>query len=80
MITTRYTLKRYLRRHRQYESYQVLLRERLIGDHVIWTTEIDREEVPTWATLELGLMGRTKWRSRLVEQHSALLNLPNDQR
>ncbi len=52
---------------RTFGGYQVLLREwRLFGIKV-WTTEVDREEYPSWADIAKSTLGHTEWTSRFAE-------------
>lgn len=72
MITTRHRVRRYTRN--DFSGYQVLFRERwLFGRLRVWITEIDREDVPSWAFIQRACLGSTDWESRLFNQYAHLL-------
>ena len=51
---------------KEFGGFQQLLKEwRLFGVNV-WTTEVDREDVPAWAEIQLGALGSTEWRSKFA--------------
>jgi hypothetical protein len=56
------------RNHRtEFSAIQVLLREWRLGGLTVFTEEIDREEVPAWALIQVGALGYTDWRSKFAE-------------
>lgn len=64
---------RRFRSRTEFVEYLVVHRVvRLFGIR-IWTTEIDRENVPSWAQIQRCCLGYTDWESRLFEQHKQLL-------
>lgn len=57
---------RYTNRH-NFDGYQVLVRETRLFGVRIWSREIDREEVPSWASIQRATLGYTDWRSRFAQ-------------
>lgn len=72
MIAVTYRVLRYTNRH-DFDSYQVLQREMRIFGICVWRTEVDREEVPSWAIIQRACLGSTDWESRIFKQHANLL-------
>jgi hypothetical protein len=42
----------------------------------VFVSEVDREVVPSWVTIQLATLGSSDWKSRLFEQHAHLLGKP----
>lgn len=74
LIVTLHRVRRYTRQ--DFTGFQVLTRERLLlGKLRVWSAEIDREDVPSWATIDKACLGSTDWKSRLLDQYGHLLPL-----
>lgn len=56
-----------------FSGYQVLQRVTRIFGVTVWIAEIDREDVPSWASIQRATLGSTDWESRLLSQYAALL-------
>lgn len=72
ILTQTYHITRYASR-KDFSGYQVLTRITRVLGIPIWVREIDREDVPSWATIQRMCLGYSEWRSRLFEQHGHLL-------
>ncbi len=46
---------------------QHLVRETLVMDRVVFSTEIDREEIDENVLIEIGCLGASDWRSRFAD-------------
>lgn len=68
LITTTHTCLRY-RKRQEFEAWQVVERQTRFLGFVIWSREIDREGVPSWALIQKATLGSTEWRSRLLNQY-----------
>ncbi|AZR95124.1 hypothetical protein BBB39_16200 [Bordetella trematum] len=54
-------------------GFQVLYRDRLLFGRIrVWRTEIDREDVPSWAFIAQACLGSTDWESRLFKEYAHL--------
>ncbi len=71
MITTAYRVRRWTRQ--DFTGYQVLERVTRILGIAVWVSEVDREDVPSWAAIQSGALGFTDWKSRLFDQYADLL-------
>lgn len=40
----------------------------------VFVWEVDREDVPSWATIQIATLGSTDWKSRLFSQYADLLH------
>lgn len=58
-------VRRYSRRH-EFGGYQILLKEWRVCGVKVWSQEIEREEVPGWAEIQLGALGSTDWQSKFA--------------
>lgn len=72
MISSTTRVKRYSCRN-EFGGYQLLLKEWRVCGIKVWSQEIDREEVPGWAEIQLGALGSTDWRSKFA---SYIMNVP----
>jgi hypothetical protein len=66
MIKTAIRVKRWTRRN-EFGGFQQLLKEWRVFGVKVWTKEIDREDVPGWAEIQLATLGYTEWRSKFAE-------------
>lgn len=74
LIITHHKVVRYTRN--DLTGYQALFCDRLLfGKWRIWRTELDREDVPSWAFIASACLGYTDWESRLFKQYAHLLHL-----
>lgn len=46
---------------------QHLIEQTIVMDRVVWTREIDREEIDQNVVIELGCFGASEWRSRFAD-------------
>ena len=54
-------------------GFQVLERTTRVLGIPVWRSEIDREDVPSWAFIQRACLGGTEWESRLFKQYAHLL-------
>lgn len=66
MITSALRVRRW-RCGNKFESVQVLERVTFWRGITIWVAEVDREVVPTWASIQRGALGYTDWRSKFAD-------------
>lgn len=66
ILTHTHVVRRYTSRQ-SYEGWQVLLRRTYFLGVLIWSSEIDQEDVPVWATLQLACLGATDWQSKFAD-------------
>lgn len=59
-------VQRWTRRN-EFGGFQQLLKEWRVFGVKVWTTEIDREDVPEWAAIQSGCLGSTEWVSKFSE-------------
>jgi hypothetical protein len=50
-----------------FEGYQILLKEWSIFGLKVWSSEIDREDVPSWVYIQQATLGSTDWKSKFSE-------------
>ena len=50
-----------------FHSIQILYRDTKVFGFCIWSAEVDREVVPTWASIEVACCGSTTWESKFSE-------------
>ena len=67
MITHTHRVVRWVSRTDIVDCYQVLLRDTHIFGIRIWSREIDREDIPSWASIQRACLGWTEWRSRFAD-------------
>lgn len=66
-LTSTMRVQRWTRR-KEFGGFQQLLKEWRIFGIKVWTTEeIDREDVPGWAEIQLATLGYTEWESKFSE-------------
>ena len=63
IITTEVVVRRFSDRF-SFESEQRLTKEYRLFGLKIWSTVLDTEEVPTWASIQVGCLGYTEWISK----------------
>lgn len=63
MLTARLVVRRYVSRT-TFEGHQLLLREWRLWGVRVWSRELDREDVPVWASIQLACLGSSDWRSK----------------
>ena len=66
MFSTKHKVKRYSYLE-GFGGLQKLFREYYFFGLKFWSREIDREEVPVWAEIQLNTLGSTEWRSKFAE-------------
>jgi hypothetical protein len=74
IITTTHTVLRWTKRDTFDDCYQELRRTTRVFGIPVWTTTIDREDVPSWALIQRACTGSTEWESRLFKQYEHLLS------
>lgn len=70
MVTIFHRVRRWTRG--DFTGWQVLERVTCVCGVPIWSKEIDREDVPSWAYIQRACLGHTEWKSRLFEQYADL--------
>lgn len=59
-VALRYTLRD------SFGGYIALKRRYMLFGHVIWSTELEREDYPSWAHIQRATLGYTDWVSKLA--------------
>jgi hypothetical protein len=68
LITTRYRAWKHTRQ--DLTGYTVIKRQhRLFGWLLIWSVEIDREDIPSWAFIQRACLGSTDWVNPIWARH-----------
>ena len=71
MISHYYRIVRFTNM-RNFESYQVLERIHTLLGLGCWRTELAREDIPVWASIQRATLGSTEWQSKLWPMKEAL--------
>jgi hypothetical protein len=71
MLKTIHRIRRWTRR--DFTGLQKLERVTLLLGVAVFIWEVDREDVPAWATIQQASLGCTDWQSRLFHQYQNLL-------
>jgi len=66
MITNNIKVLRYTNK-KDFDGYQLLIKSFFLFGIKIWTTILDREEVPSWANIQIATLGSTDWKSKFKE-------------
>lgn len=66
ILTSKVRVQRWTRRN-EFGGFQQLLRDWFVFGKKVWTTEIDREDVPAWAEIQAACFGWTEWKSKFSE-------------
>lgn len=66
LLKKSFVVKAY-RNKNAFEGYQVLLQEYRIFGIKVWSVEIDRETVPSFAYIQHATLGSTDWKSKFAE-------------
>ena len=66
-LTSKMVVKRYTNRY-DLNGVQILFKEWYLFQVVrVWFKEIDREDVPSWATIQCATLGSTDWKSKFSD-------------
>lgn len=71
IITATHRVRRWTRQ--DFTGFQVLERTTRVLGVPVWRSEIDREDVPSWAYIQRACLGYTEWKSRLFNEYTHLL-------
>lgn len=68
LITSRY--RAYTRTYADFTGYTYIVRQYLLFDLLrVWSIEIDREDVPSWAFIQQACLGSTDWVNPIWARH-----------